>query len=298
MRSVARSLLAGAASCALALPATALPVLISESPWGTAAQGDWDKGNFDRVFGSNAFTFYGSYAGAPAAASLLTAGTSLLMLEGGNFTTQHLNSYLAANAADILSWVSKGGVLVLQAAAVLYPVTFNGVTLSNLSLSASATLTAAGEEALPGIDTRWEGKVETAGASRQLGLSVIKDSIVSQYGLTSLMEADTALGPGTGNSLVAGGALGCGYVLYSGLTVSRWQKAYSTPGEVADYRLSDALLGYAASNPNTACDTVPQAQTSTPVPEPASLPLLALAMGMLAALRPEARRAGPLQRRA
>jgi hypothetical protein len=50
---------------AIAAPASALPVLVSQQPWGT----DRDVNNFNAVFGAGNYTFYNSFASATPAAS-------------------------------------------------------------------------------------------------------------------------------------------------------------------------------------------------------------------------------------
>src|SRR5258705_11579003 len=97
----------------VAVPAYALPVLVSQAPWGT----NEDVVNFNAVFGAGNYSFYASFAAATPG-SIFTAANHFVMLEGGDGTDITWANYVNSNAATILSWVSDGGSLLLQSSSL------------------------------------------------------------------------------------------------------------------------------------------------------------------------------------
>lgn len=244
-----RSLLAAAVALAAA-PAMAAPILVTNQPWGA----DTDIENMTQVFGAGGFLAYGSYAHADAAVgSIFSSANRFVMLEGGAATDTLLAAYLGRHASVVKAWVDGGGALLIQSAGWNNSIAFDGVDLAYGHENSCGTLSAAGVDAF-------------AVNVRQCG-GYLAHNVVVGAGLTSFMTGDTWQ-----RAIVAGREVGRGYVMYSGLTASRFHDG--------GYGLVNAVIGYTAR----------QAQAAQ-VPEPASLALFGLGAATIGALR---RRAGGL----
>jgi|SRR5579859_3812891 len=208
-----------------------------------------ESANMTDVFGANFSEV--SYAGLDAT-SLFSAGNSFVMLEGGNSSTQELADFLAANSSTVTDWVANGGHLLLQSASN------QGVSISGIGpgalnapppFSGCGTLTAAGSAAFTFAVT----------PTNQCGGYLAHDT-VSGSGLTDFMDGDGGNGP-----IIAGAALGSGYVMYSGLTTSNFHESGNG--------LTDDVIAYTAG-------------AGGAVPEPAAWALMLSGFGLAgAALR-------------
>ena len=244
MNQTLMSALLAAAVATVAVPAHAAPVLVTNQPWGA----DTDIGNMTQVFGAGAFLAYGSYAHADAAvASIFSSANRFVMLEGGAATDSLLADYLGRHAGVVKAWVNGGGALLIQSAGWGSSIAFDGVNLSYGNENGCGTLSAAGIDAF-GVD------------ARQCGGYLAHNEVVGE-GLTHFMTGDTWR-----RAIVAGKEVGLGYVMYSGLTASRFHDR--------GYGLVNGIIGYTAR----------QAQASE-VPEPAPLALLGLGAVAIGALR-------------
>ena len=244
-QSLMRSLLAAAVAFA-AIPAMAAPILVTNQPWGA----DTDIENMTQVFGAGGFLAYGSYAQADAAVgSIFSSANRFVMLEGGGATDSLLADYLGRHASVVRAWVDGGGALLIQSAGWNNNIAFDGVDLVHGRETSCGTLSAAGVDAF-------------AVNVRQCG-GYLAHNEVAGAGLTAFMTSDTWR-----RAIVAGKEVGQGYIMYSGLTTSRYHDG--------GHGLVNAVIGYTAR----------QAQA---VPEPASLALFGLGAAAIGALR---RRAG------
>lgn len=219
-------------------------ILVSSSPWGH----NHDAINMTNVFGTD-FTSYGNYASATADA-IFNGSNSFVMLEGGAASDLDLSSYLGANGASILGWVSSGGSLLIQSAGWNTGFTFGPATLT-LHGNSCGALTASGSAAFAST------------AANQCGSGLAHDTI-SGAGLTAFMTGD-----GTNSPIVAGLAYGAGYIMYSGLTNSQFHSNGDS--------LVDNVIAFTASNPGN------------DVPEPASFALVGLGLAALVARRRKAK---------
>ncbi len=243
INTVAAGLLALAAA-----PAMAVPVLVTNQPWGV----DTDIENMTQVFGTGAFTTYGSYAQADAAvAAIFSSANRFVMLEGGAATDSLLADYLGRHAGVVEAWVNGGGALLIQSAGWGTSIGFGGVYLARGHQNSCGTLSAAGVEAF-------------ALSIRHCGGFLAHNEVVGA-GLTNFMTGDTWQ-----RAIVAGKEVGLGYIMYSGLTASRFHEG--------GHGLVNGVIRYTAG----------QAQAAE-APEPASLALFGLGVAAIGALR---RRAG------
>ena len=242
-----KTLVAGLVALAAA-PAMAVPVLVTGQPWGV----DTDIENMTQVFGAGEFVSHRNYAEADRhVGSIFSSANRFVMLEGGAATDSLLADYLGRHASAIGAWVNGGGALLIQSAGWGNSISFGGVDLVYGYENGCGTLYPAGVAAF-------------AVPAHQCGGYLAHNQVVGN-GLTTFMTGDTWHGP-----IVAGKQVGQGYIMYSGLTVSRFHDG--------GHGLVNGVIRYTAG----------QAQAAE-APEPASLALLGLGVVAIGALR---RRAG------
>jgi hypothetical protein len=181
-------------------------ILVTQYPWG------YDDGaNMTAVFGAGNFTTYSSFASATPAA-IFNASNRFVMLEGGASTDTNWYSYLNANSSTILGWVTAGGRLLLKSAGWdngTYTFGPASLILDDYNLSSWGTLTAAGIAAFTFQST----PVIQGG-------NYLAHNYITGTGLTSFMDGDD---PGV--MIVAGTNYGAGYIMYAGLTASKFHNA-------------------------------------------------------------------------
>lgn len=102
------------ASVVIAAPVSAQNrYVIHDDPWGESTT---IAANWDQAFGAAGYT-YNNYATASGnVASIFSASTRLVWLEGGDQTANTFSGFLSTNLAAIEAWVAGGGRLVLNAA--------------------------------------------------------------------------------------------------------------------------------------------------------------------------------------
>lgn len=213
--------------------AFALPALVSEQPWGSTN----DQEAMDIIYGAGNWTLYNSYAGVDTAA-LLQPDTGFIYLQGSAGTDFSLQSYLSANSADLLGWVNRGGVMLLESAGWGTSIAFGDATLQLGPQISRARLT---QLAIDSFTTTPVANVE------RTGNFVSHDVIVPNTGITLLVlvEGDDPSDPSTKHALVAGYKYGSGYILYSGLTLYQFhaQADGSSLGTDAPSWLTN-MIGY------------------------------------------------------
>lgn len=181
----------------------AMPVLISQQPWGQ----DQDAQNFSAVFGPSGFAFYSSFAAADPT-DIFSAANHFVMVEGGAGSDASFQVWLTANQTAILSWVAAGNVLLLQSAG--WDAGTYGIGPDQLvqdwyvNASNCGTLTAAGSQLVTGVPTTQCG-------------DYLAHDYVGGSGFIPLMT-----GSNTGATILAEASYGAGDILYSGLTDSEW----------------------------------------------------------------------------
>jgi uncharacterized protein YhjY with autotransporter beta-barrel domain len=191
----------------------------------------------DIIYGAGNWTLYSSYAGVDTAA-LLQPDTGFIYLQGSAGTDFSLQSYLNANSADLLSWVDRGGVMLLESAGWGTSISFGGAMLQMGPQLSRARLTQLA------IDSFTTTPVVNA---ERTGSYVSHDIIVPNTGITLLVlvEGDDPLDANTKHAVVAGYKYGSGYILYSGLTLYQFhaQADGSSLGADAPSWLTN-MIGY------------------------------------------------------
>jgi len=239
---------------ALALPAHAGPVLVSEAPWGE----DHDTINMDNVFGAGNWTFYGSYASATPA-SIFTSGTDFVFLEGGADTDFDLNNYLSNNGTAILDWVNAGGRLLVMSAG--WDISITGFGPADLIFDNYVHAADCGQVTGAGH------AMVVLGPGQRCGHNLAHDYVFGA-GLTVLLEGYDILDPSNTWPIVSIADYGAGSIVYSGLTDSQFHDA----GDC----LVDGVVAFAAD-----LGEGPQVcRQVAPVPEPGSLSVLGAGLAL------------------
>lgn len=234
---LAVTLLLGISSTALAIP-----VLMTEDPWGPQAN---DRTNMNAVFGQGNYDVYTSYAAAPVD-KIFIKSNQFVMMEGGAGTDLDWYKYLDANKDIILKWVDTGGRLLLMSAGWTQGVYQFGpaalVQDGKYSLSSSGKLTEDGFKAFTfqKIDPYQTGTYLAHDYVKGEGLTVFMNgSGEANAGYDSFPDSTS---PGNGSGpIVAGINYGKGYIMYAGLTDSVFHR--NGPGLVND------VIAYTANAP-------------------------------------------------
>ena len=210
-------------------------VLIQNFPWGTNAPNQNDMAAAVGTYTEYDFS-------VPASTVFNTSTCCFVFMEGGDGTQSQFESYLTANSATILNWVSNGGALLLQEAGWNTPNSFtfaNGTfTLDyGYTLSPSGTLTAAGVGAFPGTPATQSG-------------SYLAHEYISITGSPTVFMVSNNDGV---SAIVAGERYGRGYIMFSGLTDSQFHFSGTS--------LNTDLIAYTAAQANC-------------VPEPGTLVMM------------------------
>ncbi|WIX01040.1 autotransporter outer membrane beta-barrel domain-containing protein [Pseudomonas sp. AR5] len=191
----------------------------------------------DIIYGAGNWTLFNSYAGVDTTA-LLQPDTGFIYLQGSAGTDFSLQNYLNANSADLLDWVDRGGVMLLESAGWGTSIAFGGATLQLGPELSRARLT---QLAIDSFTTTPVASTERTGSY------VSHDIIVPNSGVTLLVlvEGDDPSDPSTKHAVVAGYRYGSGYILYSGLTLYQFhaQADGSSLGADAPSWLTN-MIGY------------------------------------------------------
>lgn len=217
------------------------------NPWGQKASSI--AGSMDTAFGAGNWTDIAS----PADAAALT-GDSFLYVEGGASTTNEMETFLDDNAAALLSFLTQGGHVFINAA----PNEGNGLSFGGLTLNYKDGYCRSGCDA---VDT---AHPIFAGAGTSFGGGYFSHGTVS--GGTALIEDSN-----TGDALLAELAVGSGMLFMGTMTTTNFHRG----GDPRTLRAN--ILTYAA-------DGAALAQTPQ-VPLPAALPLLGAGLGGLTLVR-------------
>lgn len=225
--------------------------VIHDNPWGESAS---IAANWNQAFGAN--WNYTGYSSANAA-TIFSASTRLVWLEGGDATANTFSGFLNTNRATIETWVSNGGRLVLNAAPnqggnINYG--FGGLTLNYTGASSGSGTAVAANAAHP-IFTGPFGPVGTSFTGNSFS-----HAFVTGAGLGGILLDDL------GRIVLGERSFGSGRVLAGGMTTDNWHEP--TPEA---QNLSANILAYA--------------DNGAAVPEPASAILMVIgliAMGVAA----------------
>lgn len=235
------------ATMALAGAANAASLVTFGNPWGEKSSSI--DGSMNAAFGTGNW----SDVVSPADAGALT-GDNFLYFEGGDDTADEMEAFLDANGATLLSFLTNGGRILINAA----PNEGDGLSFGGLTLNYGADYCSSGCDA---VDT---AHPIFAGAGTSFGGNSFTHGTVS--GGTALI---TDIGNGT--ALLAELSIGAGMLLMGSMTTTNWHYG-DDPA-----KLRANILTYAANGAT---------QIETPqVPLPAALPLLAAGLGGLSLVR-------------
>jgi hypothetical protein len=190
---------------------------------------------------------------APVGATSLT-GDSFLYFEGGASTTNAMEAFLDANSAELLTFLTNGGHIFVNAA----PNQGNGLSFGGLTLNYRDGYCRSGCDA---VDPAHEIFTK---AGKSFGGNSFSHGTVSNG--TALIKDS-----GTGKALLAELSVGAGMLFMGSMTTTNFHRN----GDPAALRAN--ILTYAANG--AALAQTPQ------VPLPAALPLLAAGLGGLSLLR-------------
>lgn len=236
--------------------------VIHDNPWGAGSSID---DNWTNVFGATGYQQLGYTAATTNFASIFTAATRLVWLDGGADTDATFQSFLSSNRSTIEGWVASGGRLVLNAAPWYTPnidLGFGGFTLNHEGPNA----TSYGFTGNVGATLQGPNPLTT----NSLGGSYFSHAFITGSPLITLITDEY------GRTTLGSTTFGNGSVMFGGLTSDN----FHSPSQAAQ-NLSDNILYYADG---MAAGAV--------TPEPASMALMGtglLGLGVIARLR---RRAG------
>lgn len=220
------------------------------NPWGQVN----NEESMDAVFGAGSWledTFE-----TIDLATLFSASTDFIYLEGGDRNADALEAFLLANKIALENWVAAGGRLLLNAA----PNLGNGMSFGfdvtlNYSNSAYVNDKVHGADAAHAIFTGPYGNTGSVFTGNSFS-----HATVSGTGLNQLI-----IGDNTNGSVLADKFWGNGYAMFGGMTTLNFQQPNSEA-------LRKNILHYAA---NVKTNGI------VPVPVPATLGLFVLALAAL-----------------
>lgn len=236
----------------LAVTANAAPIVYLRStvaaPWGLSGGAGSNEEALDLAFGAG--NWDDSRYETVNTATLFSASTSFIFMEGGDSNADELESFLGVNQATLEAWVNAGGRVFINAAPNEgdgMSLGFGGVTLNYADFSGTGT-------AVDATHPIFNGPHAPAGANYTGNW--FTHASISGGGVTSLI-ADSDL-----DAALAELSYGSGLALFGGMTLPFFHNP--DPNAV---NLRANILEYAAS---------------AQVPEPASL--LLLSGGVVAAV--------------
>jgi hypothetical protein len=242
--------LAGGLLASTSLVANATPTYLRSTvgaPWGQ----NTNETAMNMVFGNG--NWADSRYETVNTASLFSAATSFIFMEGSDNNANELNAFLSGNAAAISSWVNGGGRLFVNAAPneggninLGFGVTLVYPDYSSSAIAAGASPIFSGP--FTPVTTSYTG-------------NYFSHAHVTGAGLQSILLDDT------GDIVLGEMGIGAGLGLFGGMTTTNWQ---SPSPDALDLRAN--IISYAANFQGT-------------VPEPASLALLGIGLAGLGAMR-------------
>ena len=201
----------------------------------------------DTAFGAGSWTDLGT----PGDTSFLT-GETFAYIEGGDNGTNAMETFLSTNSANILSWITGGGSLFVNAA----PNQGNGLSFGGLTLNYNG-----GSFCGTGCNAVDPANPIFVGAGTSFGGSSFSHATVT--GGTSLIENSA-----NGDSILSELSIGSGVLLLGGMTTTNFHSGGSPE------QLRANILGYTANM-----------GTVAPVPLPAGGALLLFGLGGLIGAR-------------
>lgn len=226
MKTMVRALVAGAV-LSVSVSSFAAPVYLRSTvgaPWGQST----NEAAMDVVFGAGNWTD-GRYETVNTA-TLFSAGTNFIFMEGGDSNADELEAFLGANGAAISGWVNAGGRLLLNAA----PNEGNGmsfgfgVSLNYPDFGAGNCASHAVNPANPifsGIATNYTGNSFCHATVSGGGLSAI---------IADDSDNDTVLGEM---------AIGSGLALFGGMTTTNFHSPQPDATTLREHIIAYAVNG-------------------------------------------------------